>query len=266
MKYYYAYHSPKNKNDFEWDSGYGLTDKKKRDAVMIGSQVIVIQKPKGAGNFRLCGVFKVVAHYEDMENIFPFRFELENVTKLSKFPILDDKAIGLELPKKTGGNIGWSNFQKHFCSQGITFQKHLEPAVAEVLLGYLDSPILSLEDISESFNKEVLNSTRSSSEERRKRLKLANPKPKRRIVTTTAFDRNPDVVAEVLHRAKGKCEKCPSFAPFLRKSDGSPYLEVHHRKPLAKGGLDTVENAIALCPNCHREAHYGYKSFKRDKK
>ncbi|MEY8786001.1 HNH endonuclease [Citrobacter freundii] len=22
-------------------------------------------------------------------------------------------------------------------------------------------------------------------------------------------------------------------------------------------GEDSVENAIALCPNCHREAHYG---------
>nr|WP_275041241.1 HNH endonuclease signature motif containing protein [Halomonas meridiana] len=48
-----------------------------------------------------------------------------------------------------------------------------------------------------------------------------------------------------------------NLAPFNRKSDGSPYLEVHHRKPLAEGGDDTVANAIALCPNCHRAAHYG---------
>ncbi|MFM0350878.1 HNH endonuclease [Paraburkholderia sp. RL17-347-BIC-D] len=27
--------------------------------------------------------------------------------------------------------------------------------------------------------------------------------------------------------------------------------------PLAQGGPDTVANAIALCPNCHRERHYG---------
>ena len=26
---------------------------------------------------------------------------------------------------------------------------------------------------------------------------------------------------------------------------------------LADGGADTVENAIAVCPNCHRELHYG---------
>jgi len=26
---------------------------------------------------------------------------------------------------------------------------------------------------------------------------------------------------------------------------------------LAEGGKDTVENAAALCPNCHKEAHFG---------
>jgi len=27
--------------------------------------------------------------------------------------------------------------------------------------------------------------------------------------------------------------------------------------PLSEGGEDTLENAIALCPNCHRKMHYG---------
>jgi 5-methylcytosine-specific restriction endonuclease McrA len=31
----------------------------------------------------------------------------------------------------------------------------------------------------------------------------------------------------------------------------------HHVKQLAHGGEDTVENAIAVCPNCHRKAHHG---------
>jgi 5-methylcytosine-specific restriction protein A len=26
---------------------------------------------------------------------------------------------------------------------------------------------------------------------------------------------------------------------------------------LSTGGEDTLENAIALCPNCHRRAHFG---------
>lgn len=69
--------------------------------------------------------------------------------------------------------------------------------------------------------------------------------------------RNRYVVAAVLKRAKGKCEGCKKLAPFKRKTTGRPYLEVHHKKQLSKGGDDTTKNAIALCPNCHRKAHYG---------
>jgi hypothetical protein len=39
--------------------------------------------------------------------------------------------------------------------------------------------------------------------------------------------------------------------------DGSPFLETHHLIRLADGGPDTVENAVAVCPNCHRRLHYG---------
>ncbi|RQT90702.1 HNH endonuclease signature motif containing protein [Burkholderia cepacia] len=52
------------------------------------------------------------------------------------------------------------------------------------------------------------------------------------------------------------CEGCKQSAPFQR-ADGAPYLAVHHRRRLADGDEDTVENAIALCRNCHHERHYG---------
>ncbi|MEB2604822.1 HNH endonuclease [Burkholderia cenocepacia] len=74
---------------------------------------------------------------------------------------------------------------------------------------------------------------------------------------TRVFERNPDVIAEALHLARGICQGCGNPAPFERKATGRPYLEVHHVVPLAEGGDDTVSNAIALCPNCHRERHYG---------
>ncbi|EPK7359198.1 HNH endonuclease [Kluyvera ascorbata] len=76
------------------------------------------------------------------------------------------------------------------------------------------------------------------------------------VVTRRDFKRNPNVVAEVLNRANGKCQSCKRDAPFL-KEDGTPFLEVHHIEWLSNGGEDSVGNAIALCPNCHRQAHYG---------
>lgn len=109
----------------------------------------------------------------------------------------------------------------------------------------------------DSFYQLVAKSRKSSRALRLSRLANAPRKPAIVQRLVSVFVRNPDVVAEVLDRADGKCERCPATAPFRRKSDGTPYLEVHHRVQLSAGGDDTVENSIALCPNCHRELHYG---------
>jgi 5-methylcytosine-specific restriction protein A len=107
------------------------------------------------------------------------------------------------------------------------------------------------------FREKVRDSMALSSTERQKLL-LSGPRlPKKLAVVTTMFVRNPHVVAAVLLRARGKCERCGTKAPFRRTSDGTPYLEVHHRIRLANGGEDTVENAVARCPNCHRREHFG---------
>lgn len=119
-----------------------------------------------------------------------------------------------------------------------------------------DGAVSPLAEVNKQFEAEIRQSSLRSSAQRKARLSRAPRLPKRVEVTTTVFVRNSDVVVEALLRASGVCEQCRRPAPFARRSDGSPYLEVHHRIPLAVGGEDTVENAIALCPNCHRAAHY----------
>ncbi len=81
-------------------------------------------------------------------------------------------------------------------------------------------------------------------------------KPEKISVTSDTFFRDPLVKAWVLKNANGICEACQLPAPFTR-TDGSPYLEVHHLLPLSEGGRDTIDNALAVCPNCHRKFHYG---------
>jgi 5-methylcytosine-specific restriction protein A len=117
--------------------------------------------------------------------------------------------------------------------------------------------VMSFARAQEKLEKGVQKAKERSRSERLKRLAVAPKRPISYFVRTTAFLRNPDVIAEVLYRAKGICESCVKPAPFLRSSNEEPYLEVHHRLPLSQGGEDTVENAIALCPNCHRERHFG---------
>jgi 5-methylcytosine-specific restriction protein A len=112
-------------------------------------------------------------------------------------------------------------------------------------------------ELDSQFEEKVKQAKNSSKQSRIARLANAPKKPPTVTVLTTAYVRNADVVAEVLERAGGKCEGCGKAAPFKRKSDGTPYLEVHHKVQLALGGEDTVENAAAVCPNCHRSEHYG---------
>jgi 5-methylcytosine-specific restriction enzyme A len=59
----------------------------------------------------------------------------------------------------------------------------------------------------------------------------------------------------VLARAAGKCEGCGNAAPFQTRQ-GTPYLEPHHVRRLTDGGPDDPMWVVAVCPNCHRRAHY----------
>lgn len=77
----------------------------------------------------------------------------------------------------------------------------------------------------------------------------------KRDVTTTVHDRDPEVRRFALARAKGKCQLCGS--PGFHLPDGRVFLETHHVIPLAENGVDSASNVVALCPNHHREAHYG---------
>ena len=55
-------------------------------------------------------------------------------------------------------------------------------------------------------------------------------------------------------RAAGICQLCNHQAPFSTKKD-EPYLENHHIVDLTKGGEDSIDNCVALCPNCHQKMH-----------
>lgn len=83
-----------------------------------------------------------------------------------------------------------------------------------------------------------------------------NVTPKIIQTKISTYQREAKVKAWVLKEANGICEVCGEPAPFC-ESDGTPYLEAHHIRQLADGGSDTIMNVVALCPNCHREMHYG---------
>ena len=83
-------------------------------------------------------------------------------------------------------------------------------------------------------------------------------RPEQQRQVSTVYSRDPSVVAWVLNNSHGKCEVCHNKAPFT-KFNGHFFLEVHHLLRLADGGSDRISNAVATCPNCHRELHYGVR-------
>jgi hypothetical protein len=147
---------------------------------------------------------------------------------------------GLPLEKRTPPGGGWSEVYD---------------------LGDLALFSISRKETEETSNRqlidEIAKSRRLDVKALQRRLSAAPKIPERVQILSIGFRRNADVIVAVLNRANGVCERCRKNAPFIRRSDGTPFLEVHHRTPLAEGGEDTTENVLALCPNCHREAHHG---------
>ena len=129
----------------------------------------------------------------------------------------------------------------------------LRPELMEVLQErcslHLNTAIETF-DILERKEAEIL-----SDEELRKRAETASLNERTEYVTTSKrIRRDPAISLYAKRRANGVCQLCKQKGPF-QGSDGRPYLETHHVRWLSRGGLDSLDNIVALCPNCHRKMH-----------
>jgi 5-methylcytosine-specific restriction protein A len=122
------------------------------------------------------------------------------------------------------------------------------------------TPIVPKVELDKTFARKIKKASTLTLEELKSKASKSQSKPGSRVATTTTYQRDPNVVSYTLKRVNGVCELCEQPAPF-NKRNGEPYLEVHHVVQLAHGGEDTIGNAVALCPNCHRKMHsLGLKS------
>lgn len=159
--------------------------------------------------------------------------------------------------------------------------RRIQPSIVPVIDAVLEHPLSSVHistsskvvlAISNFASAEMFKPTADQNELEEKTQKLLaappteKPKgqksPKKVETKSQSFERDPKVRAYVIREADGVCELCGEPAPF-KTDDGVLFLEVHHVKPLADGGSDSVENAVAICPNCHRSLHKANDSEKR---
>ncbi|GMA49340.1 hypothetical protein GCM10025857_06970 [Alicyclobacillus contaminans] len=121
------------------------------------------------------------------------------------------------------------------------------------LLGNNKQPTVTVDELEDKQAHREKQARNLSDAELAKRAKSSGSKAGTRRVSTTVYERN-EFIAEYAKRcAKGICQLCDQPAPFSK--NGVPFLEVHHIEWLSRGGEDTVENTVALCPNCHRKMH-----------
>ncbi|MER6198649.1 HNH endonuclease [Streptomyces sp. NPDC001586] len=73
-----------------------------------------------------------------------------------------------------------------------------------------------------------------------------------RLVEVERYYRSATAREAVMIRSEDKCENRNCLGhPTERTDADAAILEVDHVNPLARGGADTPEKMIALCPNCH---------------
>lgn len=181
-------------------------------------------------------------------------------TQRSKYPLIWAHSVSLTtLPNLLSNTLLWDSFSE--ASEKILVSpissdrdSTQERRNKKRLSDFWANKLVQVTE--EQFQNAVRSALEDKPELRRKRLENAPAIPPKINTVSVSFKRNPDVVAEVLFLANGYCGHCNNPAPFNRRADNSPYLEVHHKRTLADGGEDTVDNAVALCPNCHRQAHY----------
>jgi hypothetical protein len=121
---------------------------------------------------------------------------------------------------------------------------------------------ISRESIDEAQSKRVAGLEERSLDElmaeyRKRQQGRAGMQPRSSIVSTVVFERDDYVKAIARKRADHKCEIPSCTAVAFLDDHGIAYCEVHHIKPLAEGGPDTIENAACVCPGHHRELHLG---------
>ncbi len=141
---------------------------------------------------------------------------------------------------------------------GRDWLKGLKPArnVGANVAAQIERLLLEHDDLRRPLVAAFEITVRDEAQKKPTSIPIGITKPTKTIAAVTQFQRDPKVKAWVLQMANGVCECCKRVSPF-NSADGKPFLEVHHLLQLADGGADTTSNTIAVCPNCHRELHYG---------
>ena len=190
------------------------------------------------GWYRNATVFRHLQSYERGE------YQIKARAADCRLLPVDRRTLKIESARDRPGGFGQSPVWYAESQYGVSVRRRVLQ-----LIGDAERQIFDRQDLQ----------TKAAALEVGDRPPRGNDTPWRDQHQVTVVARDPEVHAWVLQTAKGRCELCGSNGPFVRRGGGR-YLEIHHIDRLADGGADVPNNAVALCPNCHREAHHGVRA------
>ena len=237
-----------------------LKDNGYKDDWMINHEdgIIKIQKPAGQPDWNEAEILASVEAYVQMHQMDAEGKSL-NKAEINR-QLRNDR---LSARNKSSIERRMSNISSVFTEMGVDYLKGYRPAknvganVKEAITNAVEKTgYLKGKGFTPTANYEVLEQqTRTLRSRSFSKPPEGSDNPEFVETTTKTYKRDPKVKAWVLQKAEGICELCNFDAPF-RDSNGFPYLEVHHVRPLGAGGADVIENTVALCPNCHKACHH----------
>lgn len=173
----------------------------------------------------------------------------------------DERFVMLNIEHKTSHSCNWENYNTfiRIISEIQSMMNEYLKLKADVRLIDAHSFVWMVPGIKYYIDKVADQDTKARiakvNEEQRLRAALyGSHTPEKRDIKTSGYRRSSAVVAFARKRANGICQLCGQPAPF-EDLQGEPYLEIHHVIWLGRKGPDRVDNAVALCPNCHSKMH-----------
>lgn len=105
----------------------------------------------------------------------------------------------------------------------------------------------------EKIELEFLNSRSEKSDLYNKIIHCERDEAEKIFIKGKAYKRHNYLMVQIKKYRQYKCQFCNTSIP---KSNGGFYIEACHIKAKSKGGKDSLDNILVLCPNCHKLFDY----------
>ena len=187
------------------------------------------------------------------------------VSSDSLLAILDSDAEHVRLSKlSTMLNLGINHICKLFEYENIAIESNPNTKISCDLLRHfilkepeISIPLTSINALIEGdlvINEVVGIAVEDKLADLSNKIQKIDNKIYTKSIVLNQFIRNEYIREYSKVRAVGICELCEKPAPFI-DIYGVPFLESHHVVLLSRGGKDSIDNVVALCPNCHKKIH-----------